>query len=54
MTKKFVELGATVVISSRKMDVLEATANEINSTNPAGKVLLGLLISHKTNFIYKL
>lgn len=39
MTKKFVELGGTVVISSRKMDVLEATADEINSTNPAGKVL---------------
>merc|ERR1719454_698434 len=39
MSKKFAELGATVVISSRKLDVLEATANEINETNPAGKVL---------------
>ena len=39
MTKKFVDLGATVVISSRKQNVLEATADEIMSTNPAGKVV---------------
>ena len=44
MSKKFAELGATVVISSRKLDVLEATANEINETNPAGKVLPGLYL----------
>ena len=38
MTKKFVDLGGTVVISSRKQNVLEKAAEEIMSGNPAGKV----------------
>ena len=37
MTRKFAELGGTVVISSRKQDVLEKTADELMSENPAGK-----------------
>jgi len=33
MGKYFVELGANLVIASRKMDVLEATANELSKGN---------------------
>lgn len=39
MTKKFAELGATVVISSRKQNVLDATAEELNSIGLQGKVV---------------
>jgi len=39
MTRKFAELGGTVVISSRKQDVLDRTADELMSENPAGKVI---------------
>merc|ERR1719228_884034 len=39
MSKKFAEVGATVVISSRKQPVLDAAVDEIMSTNPAGKVI---------------
>ncbi len=38
MGKYFVELGADLVIASRKMDVLEATANELSEIN-GGNVL---------------
>lgn len=39
MAKYFIELGANVVITSRKMEVLEKTASELNENEPAGKVL---------------
>jgi NAD(P)-dependent dehydrogenase (short-subunit alcohol dehydrogenase family) len=39
MAKYFIEIGANVVITSRKMEVLEKTASELNENEPAGKVL---------------
>ena len=38
MSKKFLSLGANVIIASRKMDVLEKTANEL-STDAKGKII---------------
>lgn len=39
MTRYFAELGATVVISSRRQDVLEAAAQEINALGYEGRVV---------------
>ena len=38
MAKKFSDLGATVVISSRKLENLEKTAEEIVSQNSKGRL----------------
>ena len=38
MAKKFSDLGATVVISSRKLENLEKTAEEIMTENPKGRL----------------
>lgn len=39
MTRYFAELGATVVISSRRQEVLEEAAKEINSNSYEGRVV---------------
>lgn len=39
MTEYFLELGANVIITSRKMDVLEKTADELNGKSYDGTVL---------------
>ena len=39
MAEKFADLGATVVISSRKLPNLEKAAEEIVSRNPDAKII---------------
>ncbi|GCD80352.1 SDR family oxidoreductase [Schleiferia thermophila] len=39
MTKYFAELGATVVITSRRQEVLDRTAEEINTSGVEGRVI---------------